>query len=515
MSGQSRTGRMGLRQRTLLVEDLEDRTLLDGVVLAVLTPSTGLLQIAGDSGDNQFTLTISPNPGQIRIAGNLGTQTSINGEAFADFSLAAITDIQMILQDGKDRATATGFRIPGNLTVLYGNSADFVTLSNLSANNINILFSRPDSGGGGGGGGGGGSGTNGGLLPPPGGGGSGNTGGQSSLPLSNALALTGVQAATVTIIPGAGGEVVSLNTSTIGTARIITLSERMDRITVSGSTIGNLIVNAANDTLVVSTTQLAQATLTSARGTNAIVVSSNTFTSNATPPSLTVAIGDAGPNTHTVLLANLEFSTTAPSVAPNGFLTVSVGDAIAADDNRGQSMLTLSEITGLAAATVNVGRSFHSVLLDALTVAGTLNATVGAHAQQVELSRITAAVNVNLNLGHGVGEVTLNTVQVGQDLIVTNGDGNTTFRIGNGTIGRNMTLTTGNGNNAIHLDTVRVLNQLAVQAGAGTNLVTARNVICSFGVINGGSGPSNTYWDQFGNAGFLVIGFSIFIFGLP
>ena len=77
MLRKSRKGRMTSQYRTLTVEALEDRTLLDGVVTAVLS-SSRLLQITADGGDNQFTITNSPVAGQIRIAPNFGSVTQVN-----------------------------------------------------------------------------------------------------------------------------------------------------------------------------------------------------------------------------------------------------------------------------------------------------------------------------------------------------------------------------------------------------------------------------------------------------
>ncbi|MCI0459284.1 MAG: hypothetical protein L0Z62_20235 [Gemmataceae bacterium] len=147
-----------LRQ-TLTVETLENRTLLDGNVTAFLDPA-GSLQITGDAADNQFLLAPAPTPGMIRVSGNPGTFTAINGDAFADFSLADITDIIMNLQVGRDSVTLADFSITGSLTILYGNAAAVFTLTNFNASSINLIFT--------GYGGVLGSGNNGGLLPPVG-----------------------------------------------------------------------------------------------------------------------------------------------------------------------------------------------------------------------------------------------------------------------------------------------------------------------------------------------------------
>src|SRR5919197_1341934 len=101
MLRKSREGRTGPLRQNLIVEALEDRTLPDGVVTAVLDPATGLLQVTGDGRDNQFTIAPS-GPDQIRVFGDLGTATSVNGGASADFPLSAVTDVRVALPEGKD-----------------------------------------------------------------------------------------------------------------------------------------------------------------------------------------------------------------------------------------------------------------------------------------------------------------------------------------------------------------------------------------------------------------------------
>ncbi len=177
-------------RRTLIVEALEDRTLLNGVVTAARN-SAGVLQIVGDTADNQFTVALSPIAGDIRISGNTGTSTAINSKAFVDFPLAQVSAISMTLRGGKDNVTISGFSIPGSMTIVYGNMADSFTISNFSATSFSLVFSSsgqvggavgsgsqaPSSGGVSGSGmgmgigigsgiGAPGSGNNGGLLPP-------------------------------------------------------------------------------------------------------------------------------------------------------------------------------------------------------------------------------------------------------------------------------------------------------------------------------------------------------------
>src|SRR5437867_1963332 len=136
-----RTRRSGSLRRTLTCEALEERTLLDGVIIASLDAETGLLQITGDNSDNQLTIAPAPTPEQIRISGAIGSSTAINGAAYDDFALADITGIRITLQNGQNNITITGFSVPGDLSILYGNSADSFAVQGFAAHNINILFS--------------------------------------------------------------------------------------------------------------------------------------------------------------------------------------------------------------------------------------------------------------------------------------------------------------------------------------------------------------------------------------
>jgi hypothetical protein len=131
MMHKNRSNRISPLRRTLTVEALEERTLLTGNVLASLNATTGLLTITGDSGNNQFALApASDNTGALRIT---GTATTINGATTADFTLAQVKAITMVLAGGLDNVTLTGFSIPGQVTITYGNPQDVFATSNFSA----------------------------------------------------------------------------------------------------------------------------------------------------------------------------------------------------------------------------------------------------------------------------------------------------------------------------------------------------------------------------------------------
>jgi len=138
------------------LEVLEDRTLPSGVVTAVLNPTTGVLSITGDPGNNN--ITISQLPGfpttlvpTLRVAGVVTLPsappfvpdfTSVNSVTFTDFTLSSITSINIdFTQGGNDKVTMSGFVLPNNITISANGAAantDVFALSNITANKITI-----------------------------------------------------------------------------------------------------------------------------------------------------------------------------------------------------------------------------------------------------------------------------------------------------------------------------------------------------------------------------------------
>jgi hypothetical protein len=110
-------------RRTLLVERLEDRTVLSGNVVAVQDPFSGLLNITGDGHDNGIAITQEPN-GMALVAGELGT--TINGEATALFS--SLSGISILFLDGNDRVDLLGVNLPGAISITAGLGNNTITL---------------------------------------------------------------------------------------------------------------------------------------------------------------------------------------------------------------------------------------------------------------------------------------------------------------------------------------------------------------------------------------------------
>jgi hypothetical protein len=564
MLRKSRIGRIAPNPRPLLVEALEERTLLTGVVLASIDVPTGRLQVVGSaSADNAFTIAPSPLAGMLRVSGDAGTATAINGVGFSDFRLSSITSINMTLGTGTDKVTFQGvFGIPGNVNISYNNPADTFSFTNFTANSINVLFAGsaaffpPGAGGTGTGIGTGTGGSTGGTT----GGGTGTSGthttgsGNNTGLLFDPVTLTGVRTGSLVIVTGMGSDSVTLSASTSGATTIITPGAGNDSISISGCTLGNLTATAGdgNNVISVTGTPMARATITSGRGSNTVTLNNDTFSSNAATPALSVSVGVGGQNSHTIALSNLVFSTNAPNVLFNGSMAVSVGDALVPVATTTPpilaSKLTVSHVSGandvtvtagqnwnlidvdnVSARSVNVGTTANplganttNLTLNTLTVTGPINVNAGANTQNVQLAGITTFVSaidlalgrladVTLNFGNGTGSVMLNSFSVGRNLSIANGNGSTMFMITNGSVGQNLSLTAGNGTSTVVLDTVSVLNQLFVQLGLGFNVFAAHNVQCGFGTVDGGPGGSNVYFNQGGNFGFVLLDFSGFV----
>jgi hypothetical protein len=570
--------------------------------------TNGILEIQTDpngpsglGGVSQITLAL--NGSMLRVAGvhtitSAGLfATTVNSTSFADFPLSSITSIKVDFGTGLASVNASNFSIPGNFTVNYGFSGDTIALTNFNSNTVNIFFSTAlgtgtgtggtgsggtgtgsggtgtgtGSGGTGTGSGGTGTGTGSGGTGTGSGGtgtgtgsggtgtgsGTGNTGGGATGSGNNTgllidpIILTGVHTGAIVVVTGPASDSVTLSNCLSGTTSISTPGLGNDSISISGSTLGNLMATAGDGNNIISLngSLMARAVITSGRGANTLTVSNDTFSSNAAAPTLNVSVGLGGQNTHTVILSNLLFRTNAANVLNNGSLTVAVGNANVANPTATPaipaSAVVLATISGVNAATATVGSNWGLVKIDtltarsltetvgngttdlklnALTVEGPVGVTVGDNTQNVLLSNISTFVtpldlalgrssDLSLRTGNGTQTITLSNFNVGRNLSIVNGNGNTMFMISNGTVGQDMTLLTGNGSITAFLDTITILNELFAQAGIGTNAFAVDNTTCAFGEIDGGLGGGNTYWNLGGNAGFFTVDFTGFLVG--
>src|SRR5438132_4864091 len=128
-------------RRRLIVERLEDRTVLSGNVTAALDPVTGVLSIIGDTSDNAIAITQGVN-GTAIITGE--TATTINGAAAAGFD--NVTGINVQFLDGNDRVKINTVVLSGALSITAGTGNDTITLGNSTLQQADITVATDTSG---------------------------------------------------------------------------------------------------------------------------------------------------------------------------------------------------------------------------------------------------------------------------------------------------------------------------------------------------------------------------------
>jgi hypothetical protein len=183
----------------------------------------------------------------------------------------------------------------------------------------------------------------------------------------------------------------------------------------------------------------------------------------------------------------------------HGNLTITGGDVIALTIANSAIDGNLS-ITGGNAWTLDVSNT---------TVGGTLTIKLGnggsLNTESLTLMNVTAA-DVNLSFASDAADAPDGNPNAGViiDLInvsVTDPYGG-------------LTLTdSGEGADILTMTSVAVAEQLTVSLSSGINTVVAQNVTTAFGMIDGGSGPSNLYVDRGANYGYFVFDFAGEIIG--
>ncbi|HLJ96080.1 MAG TPA: hypothetical protein VKU02_23090, partial [Gemmataceae bacterium] len=128
-------------QRRLLVERLEDRTVLSGNVTAALDPSSGMLTIIGDNNDNAIAITEGTD-GTATVTGEAAT--TVNGASSADFN--NITGINIQFQDGSDSVDIESAVLPGAIAITAGIGNDTVTLNNSTFQQADISLGTEAAG---------------------------------------------------------------------------------------------------------------------------------------------------------------------------------------------------------------------------------------------------------------------------------------------------------------------------------------------------------------------------------
>ncbi len=428
-----------LRRAWLNVEALEDRFLPagpSGLVTAMLDPKTGVLMLQGSiAGNNSVRITPSPIAGQIRVQGQ--AFTSINAVTFADFALSSITNIAVTFPtNGFTSLTVMGFSIPGNLTInnTGGGDTDTYSITNFNSNKISLTTANS----------------------------------------ANTITLNAVRNGMTTIATGEAADNITVSAATIGTLTVATNIGKPDRVTLTGSTVGNLSVTmgrpadvraGVQDVLVVTGNTLGKAAInvfSLAQDSGSIgftgTLSNNTYSTNAAnaagnfggvggaiplgglpvsnPPSLTLNIntdtlgnplagsttsaGSNGSSTgrqvYRVTVTNQVFNTGAPAVLHNGSATINLGNA--SGDNGTTvpvSNFSLATLSGVNDFSFRAGTEWDNITLDTIT-ARQLTSDVASNSGQRDetyiLQNATVAGPVLVTFGNRSHTITLNNIFV-------------------------------------------------------------------------------------------------------
>jgi hypothetical protein len=621
-----RKRRISRLRRPLVVEYLEDRTLLSGNVLALQDPVTGVLTITGDTANNHITLS-QPSPGVLRVAGDINIPpppgrpdvTSVDSVSYHDFVLATVTAINVEMLDGTDRVTMMGFSIPGNITITAGSGVDTFSLSSIQTNAGIISITATGS----------------------------DTVSETDTVAGSSRIVTGDGPATIvqtnvtigvdTIVAGNGNNSISITNSTdappprsyaIGqlslTAGNGNNSVTLDQISVGPTTV---TLGNGNNSFTFDDSTIQQASVNignevdGAKGSNSVDISRDTVTGSFLDLSVLneSGISGSGPNAagggaiNTLTMNNVQFTA-------SGNLNVRIDDGIPYYNRNGNKELD----------------SASTVLMELIDTGGDVNVDLGDHFQLVQLGNGTVGLNdidannLSLSVENDV-DVIVVTAIVTESETVTIGDVSTypipplpapsvliNGSVGDGDDADALTITIGNNNNSdlgsgwpitvsesvqgslafnggnglavaisqtqvsdslsvsmgnggpgnteslilmgvtaadvnlsfdsnaadapdgnpnagviiylidvdvtdpsggldltdigegadiVTLTNVTVVEQLTVSLSSGINTVLAQNVTTAFGMIDGGSGPSNLYVDRGGDFGYVVFGF--------
>jgi hypothetical protein len=179
-------------------------------------------------------------------------------------------------------------------------------------------------------------------------------------------------------------------------------------------------------------------------------------------------------------------------------------------------------LTGVTATgdgvSVGAGNGATIALEGVVSSTGSVSVSAGSNAASLSLDNVTALHgSVNVTAGDGATQIGV-TNSTASTMNISNGNGNTFILLSNDFVGTNgadlgggLNLTSGNGSNTLEMLGLDVLDGLFVTLGSGGatgNTVFAGNVVTDFGIVNGGTGPSNVYASLGGNAGYILMGFT-------
>ncbi len=236
-----------------------------------------------------------------------------------------------------------------------------------------------------------------------------------------------------------------------------------DNFSISGPVGGNQTISTSSngDTIGVSGSVGGAQTITASGNTNNINVSGNvsgaqTITSPGNGNTMRVSGSVGGAQTITAL-----------------------GDSNSINDTSSQ----------VGSTTLSAGTNA-SVIANGIISTGDIDVTVSDNANLVE---VVGSSSQALNIQGGSGSPS------------------TLYYVGNDQIANGLGLTFLDGYNTVELVNLNVLGGMNVTGGAGVNSVFAMNVAADYGMVNGGSGSTNNYYDLGGNIGYATAGFSGYI----
>jgi hypothetical protein len=456
-----------------------------GNVLATLNPTTGVLTITGDIGNNAIHIWAphpSPIPGVplLRVSGDQVFVftlppsppgfTSVNATSFTDFTLSSITSININMKGGRESVrigttpagAPAGFDIPNNITITAAGGNDVFDIENVGNTGIGAppghLLNKVT------------------VV---------NTGGNNTVLLKN------VVAGEVDVTTGAGNDSITYTgTSDIGTAKIVS-GNGNDTIAVTAApvlalrpqAVGLLSILAGdgNNAILVSA-PLGVLSITAGEGDNGITVNS---------PSMVVATIKVGDGINSISLDNGSMSSASittgmgpDSIDVSNDIFTGAGLTITDGGDSGFQRITLNNdaFTGGGNLSIMVGDGPGILFMSNDTGIGTATITLGNLFSSVTVGDTPAtpvsAKNLTLTAGDFTGTVTLNT-QISGAEVVTIGSGR--LLIGgavsvNGsaaslaiTLGDNHTLTVG-GN--YHEATINVGNRNTITVTANITPTT-------------------------------------------
>jgi hypothetical protein len=295
---------------------------------------------------------------------------------------------------------------------------------------------------------------------------------------------------------------VTVNSVTVSGALTISLLGSGDTVTVDPTTVGSLALSTGDKAAI------------------------SVITTTATAGGVSVTAGNGA----AISLATVSATGGGVSVGAGNGAAISLGTVSATGDVKVSALDTASISLGTVTSTggnvsVGAGNGAAISLEKVSSSGGSVIASAGDHAVKVALDNVTANHgNVNVTVGDNAAEIDVTNTTASTMNIYNNNNTTTPTdppytliylsndNVGTGSAdfggGLNVYSLLG-GNNTLEMIGVNVLGGLLAMFGNSSagNSVFAQNVVCDFGLVDGGAGPSNLYYDLGGNSGYWVNNF--------